>query len=161
MVHRHVGMEPSGRPFNEMCLDERAHHVDVAKMQFMSKEETASFHPRPPIPHNPMINAGAIMIASMLFRDQPLADRFDSVMKFWKDLVGCDDDSHASECPSFANSMCVSGPSCPVLCRLCTVPAVHMVHGNRINWYGMPHAMLSFMLACSLPRTCLAYRYVS
>ena len=68
------------------------------------------------------------MIASMLFRDQPLADRFDSVMKFWKDLVGCDDDSHASECPSFANSMCVSGPA---LC--CVVPFVYCA--VQFTWY--------------------------
>ncbi len=48
----------------------------------MTPEEIAKtgFQPRPAIPHNPLINAGAIMVASMLYREKPLADRFDAIM---------------------------------------------------------------------------------
>ncbi|CAL4117672.1 unnamed protein product, partial [Meganyctiphanes norvegica] len=52
-VHSYVGMEPSGRYFNELCLD------------FNNK------------PHNPMINAGAIMTSSLIKNDLSAADRFD------------------------------------------------------------------------------------
>jgi len=49
-VHQHVGFEPSGRNFNELCLDEKRR------------------------PHNPMINSGAIMAVSLCFPSLPLAD---------------------------------------------------------------------------------------
>lgn len=65
-VHRHVGREPSGRSFNEVAL------ADDGR------------------PHNPMINAGAIMCAALL-RDPGeacLADRFDGVMRLWQALAG-------------------------------------------------------------------------
>ncbi len=63
-VHRHVGREPSGRSFNELALNARG------------------------LPHNPMINAGAIMSCSMIKPKAPLADRFDHVMNIWKRLSG-------------------------------------------------------------------------
>ena len=65
-VHRHVGREPSGRSFNEIALN------DEGK------------------PHNPLINAGAIMCSALL-RDPHevyLADRFDYVMSQWQALTG-------------------------------------------------------------------------
>ena len=52
-VHRHVGREPSGLSFNELTLN------------------------RDGLPHNPMINAGAIMSSSLIRRDLPMADRLD------------------------------------------------------------------------------------
>lgn len=63
-VHKHVGQEPSGLKFNEITLN------------------------RDGLPHNPMINAGAIMCSSMIMPDYPLADRFDYVMQCWKKLSG-------------------------------------------------------------------------
>jgi glutaminase len=63
-VHRHVGREPSGRSFNELTLNPRG------------------------LPHNPMVNAGAIMCASLIKPHEPLADRFDFVMRVWQDLAG-------------------------------------------------------------------------
>ena len=66
VVHRHVGREPSGRGFNELTLNGDG------------------------LPHNPMINAGAIMTASLIRRGSPIADRFDHVADTWRRLApGC------------------------------------------------------------------------
>ena len=63
-VHNHVGREPSGRSFNEITLN------------------------RTNLPHNPMINAGAIMCSSLIEPKNSLADRFDHVMSVWESLSG-------------------------------------------------------------------------
>jgi len=63
-VHKHVGREPSGQGFNELTLNEQG------------------------LPHNPMINSGAIMCASLIKPELSLADRFDHVMTVWKALCG-------------------------------------------------------------------------
>lgn len=63
-VHEHLGREPSGRSFNELTLNGRG------------------------LPHNPMINAGAIMCTSLIKPHASLADRFDFVMSTWKSLTG-------------------------------------------------------------------------
>jgi glutaminase len=62
-VHRHVGREPSGRGFNELALSQTG------------------------IPHNPMINAGAIMCASLLDANANAADRFDTVLQTYRELA--------------------------------------------------------------------------
>tara|TARA_B100000949_G_scaffold234372_1_gene253247 strand:- start:13518 stop:15098 length:1581 start_codon:yes stop_codon:yes gene_type:complete len=64
MVHNHVGREPSGQSFNELALNSRG------------------------LPHNPMINSGAIMSCSLIDRDIDIADRFDKVSKTWEALCG-------------------------------------------------------------------------
>jgi len=64
VVHRHVGREPSGQSFNEITLNKRG------------------------LPHNPMINAGAIMCAALIKPTLPLSDRFDYVMNVWRALAG-------------------------------------------------------------------------
>ncbi|MEQ8935114.1 MAG: glutaminase A [Amphiplicatus sp.] len=63
-VHQHVGREPSGRSFNELTLNGEG------------------------LPHNPMINSGAIMCSSLINPDAQLADRFDFIMQKWRDLSG-------------------------------------------------------------------------
>jgi glutaminase len=65
-VHSHVGREPSGRGFNELTLNHNGR------------------------PHNPMINAGAIMCVSLLRKpgEANIADRFDLVMDTWRRLAG-------------------------------------------------------------------------
>jgi glutaminase len=52
-VHKHVGFEPSGLKFNELTLKE----VPV---------ETRNEPTRSHIPHNPLVNAGAIMCSSLI-----------------------------------------------------------------------------------------------
>lgn len=64
VVHRHVGREPSGRGFNELTLNSDG------------------------LPHNPMINSGAIMSCSLIRPSQDTADRFDHVAETWRRLAG-------------------------------------------------------------------------
>ncbi len=63
-VHEHVGREPSGQSFNELTLNHKG------------------------LPHNPLINAGAIMCCSLIEREKDMADRFDKVSKTWSQLCG-------------------------------------------------------------------------
>jgi len=63
-IHKHIGREPSGRSFNELSLNKDG------------------------LPHNPLINSGAIMAASLIKRDLYIADRFDYVLKKWESLCG-------------------------------------------------------------------------
>ena len=63
-VHRHVGREPSGRSFNELALNPQG------------------------LPHNPMVNAGAIMTCSLIRPEDDIADRFDHVAATWARLAG-------------------------------------------------------------------------
>ena len=63
-VHMHVGREPSGQLFNEICLDDNN------------------------LPHNPYINAGAIMTVSLIKPEFPVADRLAFIESYWTDLTG-------------------------------------------------------------------------
>jgi glutaminase len=63
-VYKHIGREPSGHGFNEITLDGRNR------------------------PHNPMINAGAIMSCSLIKPHLEPALRFDYIMKMWTKLCG-------------------------------------------------------------------------
>ncbi len=64
VVHRYIGREPSGVSFNELKLN---------------KDNR---------PHNPMINAGAIMSCALINPGQQSSDRFDYVISQWKKACG-------------------------------------------------------------------------
>jgi len=68
VVHKYQGREPSGRMFNEIVLD----HDDQ--------------------PHNPMVNSGAIMSASILLYlvkpEMDMAQKYDYVFDFFKKMAG-------------------------------------------------------------------------
>lgn len=59
-VHRHVGHEPSGGSFNAMSLNDEG------------------------LPHNPMINSGAIMTCSLIQPQSATSDRFEHVLATWR-----------------------------------------------------------------------------
>uniref|UniRef100_A0A8C5QI63 glutaminase n=1 Tax=Leptobrachium leishanense TaxID=445787 RepID=A0A8C5QI63_9ANUR len=63
-VHRYVGKEPSGLRFNKL---------------FLNEDEK---------PHNPMVNAGAIVITSLIKQGSGNAEKFDYVMQFLNKMAG-------------------------------------------------------------------------
>ncbi len=63
-VHKYVGAEPSGKTFNELTLNSKG------------------------LPHNPMINAGAIMCGALIKPGSESADRFDYVLSKWREFAG-------------------------------------------------------------------------
>ncbi|KAE8580061.1 hypothetical protein XENTR_v10024287 [Xenopus tropicalis] len=63
-VHRYVGKEPSGLRFNKL---------------FLNEDEK---------PHNPMVNAGAIVITSLIKQGSSNAEKFDYVMQFFNKMAG-------------------------------------------------------------------------
>lgn len=63
-VHQFVDLEPSGRNFNELCLTEEN------------------------IPHNPMVNSGAIMVCSLIKNQRSQSKRFRHVIDHWDGLTG-------------------------------------------------------------------------
>ena len=63
-VHKHVGYEPSGQSFNSFILNKEG------------------------LPHNPMINAGAIMVSSLIQPKEEPADRFGFIKQFYQDMSG-------------------------------------------------------------------------
>ncbi|KAJ1365055.1 hypothetical protein KIN20_025274 [Parelaphostrongylus tenuis] len=63
-VHSYVGHEPSGRFFNEICLDAENK------------------------PHNPMVNSGAIIVTSLIKSTWNMADRFDYMITEYRKIAG-------------------------------------------------------------------------
>ena len=76
-MHRHVGREPSGQSFNELALNPQG------------------------LPHNPMVNAGAIMTTSLIRPEDDIADRFDHIAATWQRLA-------AGRRPGFNNAVYLS-----------------------------------------------------
>lgn len=79
-VHKHVGKEPSGRSFNELTLTEKG------------------------LPHNPLINAGAIMCSSLVGMDKHISERYEEFQNTWTRLIG-------GKKPSFSNAVYLSEKS--------------------------------------------------
>eukprot|EP00095_Tigriopus_kingsejongensis_P012686 maker-scaffold22_size673200-snap-gene-4.21 protein:Tk12686 transcript:maker-scaffold22_size673200-snap-gene-4.21-mRNA-1 annotation:"hypothetical protein DAPPUDRAFT_320441" len=81
VVHSYVGQEPSGRMFNELTLDNNNK------------------------PHNPLLNSGAIMSASILLglvnQEMKMSEKFDFVSDYIKRIAG-------GEFLSFNNSVFLS-----------------------------------------------------
>jgi glutaminase len=71
-VHSHVGCEPSGVPFNEIVLNKRLNGGRDAKG----------------LPHNPLVNAGAIMACSMVKPGETVEERINYALKTWGELCG-------------------------------------------------------------------------
>ena len=99
-MHQSVGTEPSGRKFNEMAL----------------KPAPTKAHPNRAIPHNPMINAGAIMAVSMVYpKLKTREERLEKVLEVWKSLcgnskgaeVGYDDATYKSESATADRNWCL------------------------------------------------------
>ncbi|MGX6646932.1 glutaminase A [Maricaulaceae bacterium MS644] len=65
-VHAHVGREPSGQGFNEITLNAYGR------------------------PHNPMINAGAILTAALIRPGCTVEERFDLIVRLWRAAAGGD-----------------------------------------------------------------------
>ena len=78
-IHNHVGYEPSGREFNAFILNKKG------------------------LPHNPLINAGAIMVASLIDSDKEPSHRFNTIKDYYSrmagnlDIVGFDNSVFLSE----------------------------------------------------------------
>lgn len=76
-VSQHVGTEPSGRAFNSRDLMERL--LSPTPGRAIERVE---------IPHNPMVNAGAIMTAALVKSGRPFGERFQHVREQWARLMG-------------------------------------------------------------------------
>ncbi|KAM5254344.1 glutaminase liver isoform, mitochondrial isoform 2-T2 [Hipposideros larvatus] len=63
-VHEFVGKEPSGLRYNKLSLNEEG------------------------IPHNPMVNAGAIVVSSLIKMDCNKAEKFDFVLQYLNKMAG-------------------------------------------------------------------------
>ncbi|XP_051857156.1 glutaminase liver isoform, mitochondrial isoform X1 [Antechinus flavipes] len=63
-VHKYVGKEPSGLRYNKLSLNEEG------------------------IPHNPMVNAGAIVVSSLIKMDCNKAEKFDFVLQYLNKMAG-------------------------------------------------------------------------
>lgn len=63
-MHQFVGQEPSGRLYNEICLDANNR------------------------PHSPLINSGAIVTTSLIQNKMILADRFDHMIQQYRKIAG-------------------------------------------------------------------------
>lgn len=63
-VHKHVGREPSGASFNKNFLNSNN------------------------LPHNPMINSGAIMTVALIQPKLEMYQRYEYIKSFWSELAG-------------------------------------------------------------------------
>jgi glutaminase len=79
-VHQHVGREPSGRGYNGLFLNEED------------------------LPHNPMINAGAIMVCSLIKPKLSVEKRHQYIIDTWNKICGGDKVNFREDKMSFEGS---------------------------------------------------------
>jgi glutaminase len=100
-VHNHVGTEPSGHRFDEMVL----------------KNAPLEGQPNRQIPHNPMINAGAIMTVSMVHPEiMNRSERLAKVLDVWRrlsagaqgDPIGYSEETYVSESGTADRNWCAA-----------------------------------------------------
>jgi glutaminase len=98
-VHKYVGTEPSGHRFNHMALKSAPLPDDEGRE----------------IPHNPCINAGAIMSVSMVYPEMDdHNERLKKVIEYWKELsggsdapIGFDEETYKSESSTADRNWCL------------------------------------------------------
>ena len=98
-VHKYVGTEPSGLPFNAMAL----------------KSAPTPDNSNRAVPHNPCINAGAILSCSMVFPGiEAREERLKRVINYWKELsggldapIGYDEATYKSESATADRNWCL------------------------------------------------------
>ena len=100
IVHRYQGREPSGRMFNEIVLDHNSKNPSILSYfkLFIIPTNTygikrcSSLYLILDQPHNPMVNSGAIMSASILLQlvkpEMNMAQKYDYVFEFFKKMAG-------------------------------------------------------------------------
>ncbi|KNC46792.1 glutaminase isoform [Thecamonas trahens ATCC 50062] len=125
-VHQHVGMEPSGRNFNELALDSSGR------------------------PHNPLINSGAIMCCSMVAPSKPLSQRFALVMQTWKRLLGGTDLDAALDLYFQICSMMASASMLSILAATLANAGVCPITNEVVFSPETVEHCLSIMLTCGM-----------
>jgi len=113
-VYQHCGIEPSGRPFNEMVLDHRRingefhthnefpgsdnHDFENDEDDFAAKyDDHGRIIKATKVPHNPCINAGAIMCSAIIEEGCTVATKLETVQGYWERLTGQKKKFHVNE----------------------------------------------------------------
>jgi len=125
IVHKHVSYEPSGLNFNELTLNKKG------------------------LPHNPLINAGAIMTSSLILPEASSEDRFDYVTSVWERLTGGDAPGYSNE--TFLGEFATADRN---FC-LSYLMKENLAFPSYVNSSSALRRVLEFYLSCcSIEQTC-------